>query len=190
MSRVQLGVYGGSFDPPHLAHALAVGAGLCARGLDRVLIVPTYAHAFNKRLAPFEHRLRMCELTFMHLRGVEISSVERDLPAPSLTLNTLRALSARHPDAQLRLLIGADILSQTHAWHDFTAVQQLAPPVVIERQGFEPHDPTQPALPAISSSEIRRRLAAGESTRGWLSPSVEQYIAAHQLYRTGDPGTG
>ena len=76
---VEFGVYGGSFDPPHIAHALAVSAALCVHGVERVLIVPTYAHAFNKRLSAFEDRLRMCELTFMHLRGVEICSIEREL---------------------------------------------------------------------------------------------------------------
>jgi nicotinate-nucleotide adenylyltransferase len=181
---VEFGVYGGSFDPPHIAHALAVSAALCVHGLERVLIVPTYAHAFGKRLADFDDRLHMCELTFMHLRQVEICGIERDLPSPSLTLHTLQALAALHPDAQLRLLIGSDILTETHAWHDFAAVQRIAPPLVIERQGFPAHDASQPALPAVSSSEIRRRLQAGESTRGWLSPSVEQYIQARGLYRT------
>ena len=183
MSRVQVGVYGGSFDPPHIAHALAASAALCVHGIDRVLIAPAYAHAFSKRLCAFEHRLRMCELTFAHLRNVEISDIERELPAPNFTLYTLQALAARYPDVQLRLLIGADILTQAHAWHDFAAVERLAPPVVIERQGFPAHDPSQPALPGVSSSEIRRRLQAGESTRGWLNPDVQQYIQTHGLYR-------
>lgn len=182
MSSVQFAVYGGSFDPPHLAHALAVSAALCVHGVERVLVVPTYAHAFSKRLTPFEDRLRMCELTFMHLRGVEICNIERDLPAPSLTLHTLQALAERYPGVQLRLLIGGDIVTEAHAWHDFASVQRLAPPIVIERQGFPAHDPSQPALPAVSSSEVRRRIRAGESTRGWLHPSVEHYIAAHRLY--------
>ena len=182
MSRAQLGVYGGSFDPPHIAHVLAVSAALCVHELERVLIVPTYVHAFGKQLSAFEDRLRMCELTFQHLRAVEICSIERDLPVPSRTLHTLQALAARHADLQLRLVIGADILTETHAWHDFASVQRLAPPIVIERQGFPAHDRTQPALPAVSSSELRRRLHAGESTRGWLCASVERYIAQRQLY--------
>jgi nicotinate-nucleotide adenylyltransferase len=181
---VEFGVYGGSFDPPHVAHALAVSFALCVHGLERVLIVPTYAHAFSKRLADFDDRLHMCELTFAHLRQVEICTIERELPAPSFTLKTLQALQARHPQVQLRLLVGTDILTETHAWHDFAGVERLAPPLVIERQGFPPHDPTQPALPAVSSSEVRRRVHAGESTRGWLHPHVEQYIAARKLYRT------
>lgn len=183
MSQVEFGIFGGSFDPPHIAHALAVNVALCVHGLERVLIVPTHVHPFGKQLTSLDDRLRMCELTFVHLRQVELCDIERELPAPSLMLRTLETLAERYPGVQLRLLIGADILPEAHAWHDFAGVQRLAPPIVIERQGFESHDPSQPALPAVSSSEIRRRLRAGESTRGWLSPHVERYIHDRGLYR-------
>lgn len=183
MNRVEFGVYGGSFDPPHIAHALAINVALMGYGLERVLVVPAYQHAFAKKLTDFEDRLRMCELAFKHLRQVEICDIERELPPPSYTLHTLQALAARHPEVQLRLLIGTDILIETHNWHDFAGVSRLAPPLIVERQGYPPHDADQPVLPAVSSSEIRRRLQAGENTRGWLSPSVEEYIRAHGLYR-------
>lgn len=183
MSRVEVGVFGGSFDPPHAAHVLLASLALAVHGLERVLIVPTHAHAFGKRLTPLDDRLRMCELAFAPLRAVEILDIERELPAPSYMLNTLRALTQRHPFAQLRLLIGADILPEAHAWHDFAGIERLAPPLVFERQGYAAIDATQPALPAISSSEIRRRVQQAESTRGWLSPAVARYIEAHQLYR-------
>jgi nicotinate-nucleotide adenylyltransferase len=156
---------------------------LSVHGLERVLVVPTHAHAFGKRLAPMDDRLRMCELAFAPLRNVEILDIERELPAPNFTLNTLRALSQRHPDAQLRLLIGADILPEAHTWHEFASIERLAPPIVVERQGYAAVDRDQPALPAISSSEIRRRVQAGESTHGWLSPAVQRYILARGLYR-------
>jgi nicotinate-nucleotide adenylyltransferase len=183
VSRVEFGVFGGSFDPPHAAHVLLASLALSVHGLERVLVVPTHAHAFGKRLTPMDDRLRMCELAFAPLRNVEILDIERELPAPSFTLNTLRALSQRYPAAQLRLLIGADILPEAHTWHDFASIERLAPPIVVERQGYAAVDPDQPALPAISSSEIRRRVQAGESTHGWLSPAVERYIVARGLYR-------
>jgi len=183
VSQVAFGVFGGSFDPPHVAHTLFASYALCAHALERVLVVPAYAHAFGKPLTGFEDRLRMCELAFDGLSRVEICDIERTLPAPNYTLHTLRALARRYPGVQLRLLIGADIPPEAHAWHDFAAVEALAPPIVIERQGTPAHDPSQPALPNVSSSEIRRRLQAGESTRGWLGPSVMRYIQAHGLYR-------
>ena len=184
MSRVEFGVFGGSFDPPHAAHVLLASLALAVHGLERVLVVPTHAHAVGKQLTALDDRMRMCELAFAALRGVEILDIERELPAPNYTLNTLRALAERYPGAQLRLLIGADILPEAHAWHDFASIERLAPPIVVERQGYASIDPDQPALPGISSSEIRRRFHAGESTHGWLSPAVQRYIDTHGLYRS------
>lgn len=182
MSTVAFGVFGGSFDPPHLAHTLFAAYALAAHGLERVLVVPTFTHAFGKQLTPFDDRLRMCELAFGDLRRVEICDVERGLPAPNFTLHTLQALAARHANVQLHLLIGSDILGETQHWHDFASVARLAPPLVVERQGATSHDPEQPALPNISSTEIRKRIRAGERTSGWLAPSVADYIRAHGLY--------
>jgi nicotinate-nucleotide adenylyltransferase len=179
---VEFGVFGGSFDPPHLAHTLLAAYALNAYALERVLIVPTHAHALGKRLAPFEQRLQMCEFAFADLQRVEISSIERDLPTPSFTLSTLEALARRYPGVQLRLLIGADIVAEAHAWHQFDRAIALAPLIVIEREGEQRIDASQPALPDISSSEIRRRLRMGESTRGWLCPRVEDYVRSHGLY--------
>jgi len=180
--QVAFGVFGGSFDPPHVAHALLVHYAMTAHGLERALVVPTYSHAFGKRLASFEHRLRMCELAFHGLCGVEISDIERSLPAPNYTLNTLRALAERYPSVQLRLLIGSDVLPETNAWHDFANVAALAPPIVIERQGGPTYDPSQPALPAVSSTDIRQHIAAGQSTQGRLAAQVRSYIDANRLY--------
>jgi nicotinate-nucleotide adenylyltransferase len=175
-------VFGGSFDPPHVAHALAACYALNTHPIERVLVVPTYEHAFGKRLAPFEDRLRMCELAFAGLRGVDVLDLERHLPAPSLTLRSLEALARLYPEVQLRLLIGADILAQTYAWHDFERVSALAPPLVVQRQGHPQLDPQQPALPAVSSTEIRRRLRCDEPTEGLLNPAVALYVRSHGLY--------
>lgn len=183
MSQVEFGVFGGSFDPPHIAHTLLVSCALSAYGLERVLIVPAYAHAFGKQSTRFEDRLRMCELAFSELPRVEVCAIERELPAPSYMVNTLAALARRFPAVQLRLLIGADIVSETHKWHDFAHIERIAPPIVFERQGVTPYDASQPALPAVSSSEIRRRMHNGDDLRGWLSPSVAQYARARALYR-------
>jgi nicotinate-nucleotide adenylyltransferase len=183
VSSPQFGVFGGSFDPPHVAHTLLVAYALSAYPLERVLIVPTFAHAFGKQLTDYEHRLHMCELAFGDLRRAELCDVERELPQPNLMLNTLHALQRRFPDVHLRLLVGADIMPETSGWYDFAAVERLAPPIVIERQGATPHAADQPALPAVSSTEVRRRLHAGDATHGWLAPAVADYIHARNLYR-------
>ncbi len=179
-------MFGGSFDPPHVAHTLAAAYVLTAHAVDRVLVTPTAAHPFGKRLVSFEHRLQMCALAFAPLAQVELCEIERELPQPNLTLNTLTALAARHPDVQLRLLVGTDLRRETHAWHDFGSIEVLAPPLWVARAGAgADHEPGEAlvALPDISSTEIRRRLAAGEPTSGLLAPAVADYIRAHGLYR-------
>src|SRR5262245_26957550 len=103
---MRVAFYGGSFDPPHVAHVLAA-AYMLAVGFERVLVVPVFGHAFDKVLAPFEHRVKMCELCLSPFAGVEVSSIEASLGKPSRTLYTLRALSELHPDWQFRLAIGA-----------------------------------------------------------------------------------
>jgi nicotinate-nucleotide adenylyltransferase len=155
---------------------------LAAHGVERVLVTPTAAHAFGKKLTSFEDRLKMCELAFAPLRSVELCTIERDMPQPNYSLHTLQALAARHPSVQLRLLVGSDLQRETHAWHDFESIMKLAPPLWIARQGNDPIA-GEPAMPDISSTEIRRRIAADESTAGLLSPAVSAYIRKHQLYR-------
>lgn len=175
-------VFGGSFDPPHLGHTLVAAYAIASAAIDRVLVTPTASHAFGKPLGAFDDRLAMCERAFAELRRVELSAIELSLPQPNRTIETLRALQSRHPGVQLRLILGSDLKRETHAWHDFAGVQALAPPLWIERQGHESGS-GQPALPQISSSAVRDRIAAGESTEGWLSPAVAEYIAQRGLYR-------
>lgn len=181
MSRT-LAIYGGSFDPPHVAHTLVCAYVLSAHPVDAVLVVPTLRHPFDKPLCAFPHRVRMCEIAVRDLRRVEVSRIEEQLPAPSLTLQTLQALARSEPDAALRLVIGSDLLAETHTWHRFDEISALAPPIVVGRAGHG-GDARMPALPDISSTEVRRRMRAGESVQGLLDPEVEQYARTHGLYR-------
>lgn len=176
-----IAVYGGSFDPPHIAHTLVCAYVLAAQRVDEVLVVPTAQHAFDKQLSAFAHRLRMCEIALRDLRRVRVSPVESELGGPSLTLNTLEELARRDPDASLRLVIGSDLLRETHAWHRFERVVKLAPPIIVQRAGYERAD-GGPALPDISSTEARRRLESGEPTEGLLDPQVADYAREHGLY--------
>jgi nicotinate-nucleotide adenylyltransferase len=177
-----LAVYGGSFDPPHVAHTLVCAYVLSAHAVDRVLVVPAAQHAFNKPLSPFEHRVRMCEIAMRDLARVEVSAIEGGLPTPSLTLRTLEQLQRDHPDAKLRLVIGSDLLAETASWYEFDRVRALAPELIVQRAGAV-SDPSRPALPDVSSTEIRRRLRAGLPTDGLLDPAVDAYARAHALYR-------
>ncbi len=179
----RVAVYGGSFDPPHLAHTLVCAYVLSAFPVDRLLIVPAALHPFDKPLSPFEDRLQMCRLALRHLRNLEISDIERELPGPSLTLRTLEQLQQRHPDAALRLVIGSDLVPETPSWHRFERIRKLAPPIVVPRAGYPAPDAALPALPDISSTEIRRRLREGLPTDGLLDLEVARHARERGLYR-------
>jgi nicotinate-nucleotide adenylyltransferase len=178
-----IGILGGSFDPPHVAHTLLAAYVLAAYPIDRVLVVPTYQHPFGKRLAPFEHRLAMCKCAFADLRRVEVSTIERDLGGESRTVRTLETLKTRLPHAKLRLVMGSDLLGETPRWHAFDRIEALAPPLPVGRGGHEYDRQLPITLPPVSSTALRQRLADGADVRGWLSLSVIEYIERHSLYR-------
>jgi nicotinate-nucleotide adenylyltransferase len=181
--RQTLAIYGGSFDPPHVGHTLAAAFVLASQPVDQLIVVPTARHPFAKQLAPFQDRVEMCRLAMRDLKRVEVSTIEDELDGPSLTLRTLESLAARSPSAQLRFIIGSDLVAETSSWHGFDRVCALAPLIVVNRAGFPQAHEGGPALPEISSSDLRERLRMGRSTEGWLSPQVAQYAIERGLYR-------
>jgi nicotinate-nucleotide adenylyltransferase len=186
-----LAIYGGSFDPPHISHVLAAVYALKVGGFEQVLVVPVFEHAFHKRLSPFEHRVRLCELAFAGIAGVLVSTVERELLTPSLTLRTVEHLVALHPDSAFRLLVGSDVLGDTSKWHAFERIAELAPPYIVARPGYEHPDAHAALLPDVSSTRIRDALAQRGSaeSEGLLAGSVPRavlaYIDEQGLYRAG-----
>ncbi|WP_437736591.1 nicotinate (nicotinamide) nucleotide adenylyltransferase [Sorangium sp. So ce1335] len=133
----RVAIFGGSFNPPHVAHVLAATYAIAVAPIDEVLVVPVYRHPFAKELAPYEHRLAMCHLALGWLPGVSVSTVERELGGESLTLRTLEHLAAEHPGWAMRLLVGADVLPDLPRWHRFDRIEQIAPPIVLGRSGFD-----------------------------------------------------
>lgn len=182
----KIGVFGGSFDPPHLSH-LAVGTfALALTGLDRVMVIPVFDHALSKSLTPFDHRFRMCELTFADLRRIEVSDLERELGGVSYTLNTLEHLSEAHPDWELTLIVGADAMRERDSWYRFDRINELAEVTVFGRAGVElDQEGMLPAPPSICSTELRRKFRAGEGLDGLVPRPVLRYIEANRLYQEG-----
>jgi len=182
----EVAFYGGSFNPPHVAHLLAAAYLRAIGGFDAVLVVPVFSHAFDKQLAPFEHRVRMCELALAWMPGVTVSRVEEQLETPSLTLRTVRKLHAERPDDRLRLVIGSDVLFETHKWHAWPEIEALAPPYVLGRVGFPHPEAPPPVLPDVSSTRIRQLLAEGGGAREldtYLPRAVAAYARERGLYR-------
>jgi nicotinate-nucleotide adenylyltransferase len=183
--------YGGSFNPPHVAHVLAASYVLTTGAFDKLLVVPVHAHALDKQLAPFDDRARMCELALGWLPRVEVSRIESELPLPSRTLYTLQALKERHPDWAMRLVIGADVLLETQKWHAFERVAELAPPLILGRVGIQHPQTPPPILPDVSSTRVRELLARGvvpdasRELERLVPRAVLEYIREHRLYAAG-----
>jgi nicotinate-nucleotide adenylyltransferase len=184
-ARREVALLGGSFNPPHVAHLMAAYWVLETQGVSEVWLLPSYRHPFGKPLAPWEDRVRMCELAARAIRGVQVCTAEADLaddPLVGKTARTLEHLAAKHPDRRFALVIGADVLPETSKWYRWDQVRDLARIVVVGRQGH-PGAPG-PALPDVSSTEIRARIARGEDVSGLVPLKVLAYIAARGLYRT------
>src|SRR5262249_23183550 len=113
---MRVAVFGGSFNPPHVAHLLASVYALATASIDQVLVIPVFRHPFAKHLASFDDRLEMCRRGLGWIPGVTVSTVERELGGESLTLRTVERLSQQHPTYALRLLIGSDVLADLPKW--------------------------------------------------------------------------
>lgn len=175
---MQVGVYGGSFHPPHVGHAMVAAWLRWTDQVDEVWLVPAAEHAFGKALAPFDHRLRWCRA----LAGtvgpfVRVLDVEGRREGPSYTLDTLDALAAAHPDARLRLVVGADVLPETPRWKGWGTITARYAPIVVGRVGY-PEVPGAPVFPGVSSTAIRAALASGEDVSALVPAAVLRELRA------------
>lgn len=181
----EIALLGGSFNPPHVAHVMAAWWALATQGVSEVWLLPSYRHPFGKALAPFEDRVRMCELATSAIRGAHVCTAEAELaddPLVGKTARTLEHLAAKHPAYRFALVVGADILPETDKWYRWDRVKELARVIVVGREGHAPV-PGAPALPRISSTEIRARLARGEDVAGLVPEKVRRFIEERGLYR-------
>jgi nicotinate-nucleotide adenylyltransferase len=186
---MRVAVYGGSFDPPHVAHRLMAAYVLAVGGFERLLVLPVHEHAFGKKLAPFAERLELCRRCFAGLEHVVVSALESELPPPNFTERTLERLLELHPDYELALVIGSDVLADTSGWHDFARVAALAPPFVVTRAGHERPELGPALLPEVSSTRVRELLRRRDDPDAmhelsFLVPkAVLEGIEARGLYR-------
>ena len=181
-----VGVFGGSFNPPHLSHVLALAVVVARFAVERLLVIPTYKHPFAKSLAPYEDRVKMCQLAMGWLPRVEVSRVEEELGGESRTLRTLEHLRTKYPESSLRFIMGADLVVESSKWYGFDRISALAPPIILGRVGIDyPGAPT-PVLPAISSTDVRAKLADESADLDALSELVPrevlEYARGRRLY--------
>jgi len=178
---MRVAIYGGSFNPPHVAHQMALAYVLATARVDEVWMLPTFKHPFDKQLVPFGDRVKMCELAASPFKAVRVSRVEEELGGDSYTLRTIKVLNERHPDHRFSLVIGADLVAERERWHGWPELKELVPFIVIGREGSPATGGIE--LPAVSSTIVRQRLAAGESVDNLVAADVLDYIRARGLYR-------
>jgi nicotinate-nucleotide adenylyltransferase len=203
-ANLRIGVFGGSFDPVHWGHLILAEQCREQARLDAVWFVPTAHHPFkaHQGVTPFEHRVAMLNLAIGDAPGMAVNETERDLPAPTYTINTLEALANQHPGTDWRLLLGGDALDELPTWHEPDRIVQRASLVTMARPGHAIPSVDQvrerlslaPTIPLglqvvdvplidLSSRDIRRRVAAGRSIRFLAPAAVVKYIREMELYR-------
>lgn len=200
MSQERLGIFGGTFDPPHIGHLILAGEAISQLKLTRLLwvLTPIPPHKLNQPITPVERRLDMLNFLIMANQDFELSRVEMDRPGPHYAADTLQILAKQYPTAALVFLMGGDSLRDLPTWH-------LAPDLVaacheigvMRRPGDSINladlDSQLPGVQSkvrfveaplldIASSEIRRRVGQGKAFRYYLTPEVYEYILLKRLY--------
>ncbi len=195
-----IGLFGGTFDPPHIGHLILAAETHAQLGLDQLLwvLTPDPPHKQGQPITPLEHRLAMVELAISDNHRFELSTVEIDRPGPHFALDTVKIISEQKPAANLVYVMGGDSLRDLPTWHRPTdLVAALHFIGVMRRPGdsidLPALDKIIPGLAAkvryvdaplldIAAHEIRQRVANGRPFRYFLPPAVFDYILEYNLY--------
>lgn len=188
-----IGIFGGTFDPPHTGHLIAAQDACEALALDRLIFVPAAdpPHKQGTGVSAVAIRLEMLAAAVAGNARFEVSTIELDRPGPSYTVDTLRALAAANPGCTLNLLIGVDQVREFESWHQADEVRRLAQVIMLTRAGTSEAGGEAPFVRQVvrvtridvSSTLVRERVAAGRSIRYLVPDAVEKIIAREGLYR-------
>lgn len=199
---MRIGVFGGTFDPPHVGHLILAADAFEALGLDKLFFVPAKAQPLKvdrPAVGTAAERLEMVRLAIAGDSRYAVDDTEIKRDGLSFTVDTLEGLSARFEGAQLFLLLGEDSLASFDRWRKPDRIRELATLAVmyrakagsgtktsrpsLKRKGVETLSTRQVD---VSSTEIRQRLSDGKSIRGFVPESVEKFIASRRLYQSRD----
>jgi nicotinate-nucleotide adenylyltransferase len=197
----RVGLFGGTFDPPHLGHLILASEAQSQLELTRLLwtVTPDPPHKQDQTITPLEHRLAMVKLAIEDEPAFEISDIELNRPGPHYTIDTIRLLAEQNPGAEIVPIIGGDSLNDLPSWHKPKEIVYAAHWVgVMRRPGEETNlQALERELPGITSKihyvdaplleiasrEIRNRATTGKPFRYYLPRAVYEYIERHHLYQ-------
>lgn len=196
---MRLGLFGGSFDPPHIGHLLAAVDAYESLALDKLVFIPAAIQPLKTGMsaAAAHQRLAMVRLLVGADTRFAVDAVEIDRAGLSYTVDTLETFAQRFPDAERFFLIGEDAIAAFGAWRNPEQILKLAKLAILRRQGGVGSVSTvdsEPSLPSgtialatrlvdVSSTEIRDRVRNGKSIRGFVPESVAAFIETERLYR-------
>jgi len=203
---MRLGVFGGTFDPPHLGHAILAAEARAQLALERVLWIPAGRSPFKQEraLTPIDLRLAMVQAAIADDAGFALSRIDSDRPGPHYTADTLQLLGRRYPGAELFMLIGLDVLAELPDWRQPERILSRCRLAVARRPGVSAAaadlERLELRLPGLSqrvawiaaplidiaASDIRRRVRAGRPYRYFVRSAVRQIIEARRLYQETD----
>jgi nicotinate-nucleotide adenylyltransferase len=187
----RVGLLGGTFDPPHVGHLVVAEVARVSLQLDQVRLLVAGRPWMKAEVTSARHRVAMAELAVADDDALVVDDRETRRDAPTYTADTLAELHAEEPDTGWWFLLGADAAAQLPAWHRAADALRLATFVAVTRPGYRLEgshdllaDVVRLEVPdiGVSSTELRRRVAAGEAVRYLVPPRVERYIRERGLY--------
>jgi len=193
---MNVGIFGGSFDPPHSAHLRIAEFARSNFGLELILWVPAYdpPHKSQKQLTHYQDRLGMVRAAIADHGHFRASNIESTIERPTYTIRMLDALRERYPDADFYLILGSDSLKQFHTWMRPDVIARRVQILVYPRAGYLVGESELPEYLrgrvqfmeapeiAISAEHIRSRFSGRQPIRHLVSDDVHSYIAKHRLY--------
>lgn len=179
-NRKKIALFGSSFNPPQLGHLAVIKDVLKQNLYDEIWLVPVYQHPFGKDLASFEDRMNMLSDLVLEINDprVKICTIEKELNRnPSYMYDTIQALKKHFPHSEFFLIAGTDIKNELHKWYQSEKLQKILKFHFIPRLGYE-----DSPYPEVSSTEIREKMAHGESIEGLTTTKIVEYIKNNNLY--------
>lgn len=194
MSSLPIGIFGGTFDPVHKGHESIASSFLSSGEIGElwIILTPLPPHKTGKEHTSYDHRLKMLEIVFGDKEHIKISTIEKDLPKPSYTFQTIRELKRIYPERKFLFCMGEDSLVKFNTWKFFHRIldeckllvaqrpgsdHNKVDPAIIERAIFVDHEPLD-----ISSTDIKASLKSGKVCNDKLHDEVMNYIEKENLY--------